>query len=579
MVLATATKVVGKAVVRGAQKHLGELFKIQRSLSPQQMRKSLADAGVDLSVKVKPSTQSSGLGQPTPKSELIPRIYWSKADGGKYKVHYLPPNTKKLMVGEEKVKIDKYFSDLLEEKTKFYNEGKKFNKYLDGDLKPYSSAKELATEELTYIPVRGERAAKEVYPGIIEDLGSGYYSTYSSGLKDQVIKSRSRILGEKMKPLPYLGNRAAGSISFSAEQRRRMAHKNLDDFLRKSEKNKRYDSMQLAQMEEFKDVVPEGSSLQHVAETIRNFRELKKLEKTVDPSKLNPFGLTVAKAGQFHKADPQLQGLFSMAQGKGPSGIKFREMLDRYLYPYGSKKLARLHDVGFQYNPGRPPQALSTPLRNNVHAKAETRLRFLDDMIEQNPADAKIKEWKTEMKEIGEDMDLLGIQSDINGVVYGKWYAKPGDATHRQMLPFFRSLKKGHPLKRLQITGPTGKKEKYKHISYGEGGLFSGYQAGGLVGIGSKILAKLAKKLSEKELKILMGSLWKGVDPKRSGRYKVWDKQRWGPGYKWPYEKSRIRGPGIKKSHYASLSDQAKEDLRKRYAKRLAEYIAKKRGQ
>jgi predicted DCC family thiol-disulfide oxidoreductase YuxK len=106
-----------------------------------------------------------------------------------------------------------------------------------------------------------------------------------------------------------------------------------------------------------------------------------------------------------------------------------------------------------------------------------------------------------------------------------------------------------------------------------------GYQAGGLVGIGSKILARLAKKLSEKELKMLMGSLWKGVDRKQAPHYKAWAKNRWGPGYKWPYQKSRIRGPGMKKSHYASLSDQAKEDLRKRYAKRLAEYIArKKRG-
>ena len=34
---------------------------------------------------------------------------------------------------------------------------------------------------------------------------------------------------------------------------------------------------------------------------------------------------------------------------------------------------------------------------------------------------------------------------------------------------------------------------------------YFGYQAGGLVGIGSKILAKLAKKLSEKELKMMMG--------------------------------------------------------------------------
>ena len=45
--------------------------------------------------------------------------------------------------------------------------------------------------------------------------------------------------------------------------------------------------------------------------------------------------------------------------------------------------------------------------------------------------------------------------------------------------------------------------------------MINGYAVGGLVGIGSKILAKLAKKLSEKELKMLMGSLWKGVDPKK----------------------------------------------------------------
>jgi len=115
--------------------------------------------------------------------------------------------------------------------------------------------------------------------------------------------------------------------------------------------------------------------------------------------------------------------------------------------------------------------------------------------------------------------------------------------------------------------------------NFNKGGVVKGYAVGGLVGIGSKILAKLAKKLSEKELKMLMGSLWKGVDPKQAPHYKAWAKNRWGPGYKWPYKKSRIRGPEMKKSHYASLSDQAKEDLRKRYAKRLAEYIArKKRG-
>ena len=124
-----------------------------------------------------------------------------------------------------------------------------------------------------------------------------------------------------------------------------------------------------------------------------------------------------------------------------------------------------------------------------------------------------------------------------------------------------------------------GEKDQKFYKTLAQGGMVNGYAAGGLVGLGSKILAKLAKKLSEKELKMLMGSLWKGVDPKKSGRYRTWDKQRWGPGYKWPWKKSRIRGPGIKKSHYASLSDEAKERLRERYAKRLAEYIAKKKGE
>ena len=122
-----------------------------------------------------------------------------------------------------------------------------------------------------------------------------------------------------------------------------------------------------------------------------------------------------------------------------------------------------------------------------------------------------------------------------------------------------------------------GKKDRKFYKTLARGGMINGYAVGGLVGIGSKILAKLAKKLSEKELKMLMGSLWKGVDPKQAPHYKAWAKNRWGPGYKWPYKKSRIRGPEMKKSHYASLSDQAKEDLRKRYAKRLAEYIAKQK--
>jgi len=112
---------------------------------------------------------------------------------------------------------------------------------------------------------------------------------------------------------------------------------------------------------------------------------------------------------------------------------------------------------------------------------------------------------------------------------------------------------------------------------YAKGGVVNGYAAGGIGKLGINILKKLAKKMPEEDFLRVMETLWKGVDPKRSGRYKAWAKNRWSPGYKWPYQKSRIKGPGMKQSHYASLSEEAKEALRKRYDKQIAEYIARKK--
>ena len=250
---------------------------------------------------------------------------------------------------------------------------------------------------------------------------------------------------------------------------------------------------------------------------IVKFRKDENLEPKISDRSLieNTFGLTRSQAAAYPKIDPQLQGIFSMGQGKGPLGEKLQDMIIKYSDP--SKFLAkdakvnqamlhRLHDRMIQYNPGIPPQAVSSLHRNNVHRWAEKRLRALDDRVKsKGVSKEEVKEWKTEMKEIGEDMELLGLQSDVNGVVYGKWYAKAGDPIWKQMLPFFRSLKKEFPLKRLQMSGPTGKPEKYKHKRFEEGGLFTGYQAGGLVGLGSRILRKLAKKLSRQEFKMMMG--------------------------------------------------------------------------
>jgi len=115
-------------------------------------------------------------------------------------------------------------------------------------------------------------------------------------------------------------------------------------------------------------------------------------------------------------------------------------------------------------------------------------------------------------------------------------------------------------------------------LGYKGGGVVDHFQAGGLASLlGKKLLKKLAAKLSEKELKMLMGSLWKGVDPRRSPRYRVWDKNRWGPGYKWPWQKSRIKGPEMKKSHFASLSPGERVELQSKNADELWEYQMKKK--
>jgi len=233
------------------------------------------------------------------------------------------------------------------------------------------------------------------------------------------------------------------------------------------------------------------------------FRKEKGLQvKITDPRSLmeNMFGLTRHQASAYSKIDPQLQGIFSMGQGKGPLGPKLQDMIRKYADPskFSSEHaksramLHRLHDRMIQYNPGVPPKAVSLLQRNNMHKSAELRLRALDDRIKSKlGSKEEVKEWKTEMKEIGEDMELLGLQSDINGVVYGKWYANPGDSTYKQLLPFFRSLKKEHPLKRLSMKGPTGKKEKYKHKGFDEGGIVDGYAAGGII---KSLLPKMSRR-------------------------------------------------------------------------------------
>jgi hypothetical protein len=266
--------------------------------------------------------------------------------------------------------------------------------------------------------------------------------------------------------------------------------------------------------------------------------------------------------------------LFSLLSGD--LGLSKKQMLAGHGHQWPMMHLARLIA-----GPGKPNMSVMRAIRlmnNPQNIKAEPNFmnmakRGIENYLYQKP--------------LASASDL-GIIDKVmkHGSVSSNFYGPTGtrqqigmlgrEIDPKQLLDYLNIIQKDAPF------GFTPKGKRFLPIRKYIEALLEGkqkwnYQAGGLVGMGSKILAKLAKKLSEKELKMLMGSLWKGVDPKQSGRYKVWDKKRFGPGYKWPWQKSRIRGPGIKKSHYASLSDQAKEDLRKRYAKRLAEYIAKKK--
>ena len=268
--------------------------------------------------------------------------------------------------------------------------------------------------------------------------------------------------------------------------------------------------------------------------------------------------------------------LFSLLSGD--LGLSKKQMLGGMGHQYPLMHLARLIAES-----GRPNMSVMRAIRlmnNPQNIKAEPNFmnmakRGIENYLYQKP--------------LASASDL-GIIDKImkHGQVSSKFYSPTGtrqqigmpgrEIDPKQLLDYLNIIQKDAPFGFV----PKGKRflpiRKYIEALM-EGKQKWNYQAGGLVGIGSKILARLAKKLSEKELKMLMGSLWKGVDPKQAPHYKAWAKNRWGPGYKWPYKKSRIKGPGIKKSHYASLSDEAKERLRERYAKRLAEYIAKKKGQ
>ena len=161
-----------------------------------------------------------------------------------------------------------------------------------------------------------------------------------------------------------------------------------------------------------------------------------------------------------------------------------------------------------------------------------------------------------------EAMDKMVQKGMRSSMVEGRWVKNPKTGKLEWDDEFGEQIFFGAPPKKGKLAG---------------GGIVKGYAGGGIARLGIKMLERLAKKMPEEDFLKLTETLWSGLNPKKSGRYRAWAKNRWSPGYKWPYQKSRVRGRDIEKSHFASLSPAAKKALRKRFDKQIAEYIARKK--
>ena len=81
------------------------------------------------------------------------------------------------------------------------------------------------------------------------------------------------------------------------------------------------------------------------------------------------------------------------------------------------------------------------------------------------------------------------------------------------------------------------------------GGTVKGYAGGGIARLGAKLLQKLAGKLSNKELQMILDSSFKGTKPLMGPKYKRQMKlakyldEKYGKETTWPYVKSEVPGP------------------------------------
>ena len=289
----------------------------------------------------------------------------------------------------------------------------------------------------------------------------------------QVGKHAKRVLGEPTVKTPFGKRKTKASED---------AKKALLKFLRTKgeypvKRGKVVTTPELAQDPIFQKISPSGSpgSVESLIDRLRAEKGLKR-DLSIGVEK-NLAGLTRGRANKAPEGilrnvlqesffNPRLKKMLLNAMN--PRIRKIAEKNDRAF-------IEGLHEIIF---PARtkatPPTHANLFNRNRVHYGAELRLRRLNKVLKERDItpDEKMSIFR-EMAGIEDDMIKLGLQSEIDGVVYGRAYAKGADKLWKYILPIMRDLKKSYPLKELAMPG-SGKMRrppKFKEEGFAGGGL------------------------------------------------------------------------------------------------------------
>ena len=216
--------------------------------------------------------------------------------------------------------------------------------------------------------------------------------------------------------------------------------------------------------------------------------------------------------------------------------------LTRLGQPKGPKGKDLAHDVA-TLNPAGKSDA--TPFSGGEIG----RTHFLDPNI--NASIQKTKEAKGLKSLLSDKKDLSKIDQEMMDQNIRTTLVNPDEVySDEELLKFYLNQDKikqkfGLDIEDVLSEGyyPMG---GWKSLGFSKGGKVDGYAAGGIGRLGLKLLQKLAKNLSKKELQMILGTQFKGTKPLLSPAKIREDKliKKLGPDrYRWRNVKSEIPGP------------------------------------